>query len=108
MKDHCPQCGLKFGFNGPNPEVNENNELIYHCPKCGAKLKRQLSMIVRVATIVGFLSLLVAAVVTLIEKASGDDLLENAVHFDLYLASIIGFATRLILGFTRQHYVLLK
>ena len=108
MKDHCPQCGMKFGFSGPTPEVTADNQLVYHCPRCRAVLKRDTPLWERMISIVGYMTLLTALTISVIESVNGSIILNRQSHLALYVTSVVCMGLSIVFSLTRQHYSVLK
>ena len=110
MKDHCPQCGHRFGFRGAPftmpPKGSEQRRPDYHCPACGSRLCRVEAPFERLAAWIGYVALLVASagmLWRLLEvrvKPPGDWLLA------LYGAAVVAIGINLFFSISRQHFVL--
>ena len=110
LKDHCPNCGHRFGFWGAPftlpPRGSNRRHPDYRCPACGNHLSRIEAPLESLAKWVGLLALLAASAGMLWHllevpvKPSRDWLLV------LYGVAVVGIAVNLVFSIVRQHFVL--
>ena len=63
-------------------------------------------MVERIATTAGFMALFVASIVTLWQRATLPEIVGRDWLVACYLISIIGISISIIMGITRQHYLI--
>ena len=106
MKDHCPNCGHKFGLTGaPFALPPGQRKPAYYCPACGSQLRRIDSTVERVAAYLGYGALLGVCAVALWNLIGETGDTDRPWMKILYVSAIAGIGIHLVYGFVRQHYV---
>lgn len=110
IRDKCPACGYQFGFRGPSFKIPDkgsgSSKPLYFCPKCTVELYRVVSTNERIASVIGYVALLIASLVSMWKIVMGNEVFAASWLIALYSVSIIGIGTVIVFAVTRQHYVL--
>jgi hypothetical protein len=109
MKDSCPSCGYKFGLRGasfrlPDEKKRITGKRVYHCNNCGIELKREMLVVERIVSIIGYGALFIASTASLWKSATLSQLISEEWMALLYSMSIIGIGASIYFLLGRQHY----
>ena len=109
IKDSCPVWGHQFGFRGASFRLPYKKRIFskpaYYCQNCEAELKRDMTTVERMASIIGYAALLIASSASIWKSATLSEIISKEWMMVLYGVSLTGIGIYIISALTRQHYV---